>query len=148
MTGQDFSRRSTQDELMDTETVSFQEFYQCLRQLEFINICTLAYRPTLQWLKRMWPHVPLEQNIFILDAGSGGGDMLRQIWKWSQKRSFKVVLMGTDLNPWSKKSAEEMTSKDIPVSFETADIFFLNLPQQPDFIISSLFTHHLTDDEL
>lgn len=53
MTGQDFSRRSTQAELMDTETVSFQEFHQCLRQLEFINICTLAYRPTLQWLKRM-----------------------------------------------------------------------------------------------
>ncbi len=148
MTRQDFSRRSTQAELMDTETVSFEEFHQCLRQLEFINACTLTYRPTLQWLRKIWRHVQPEQTIFILDAGSGGGDMLRRIWKWSQKRGFKVTLMGADLNPWSKKSAEEMTSKGIPVSFETADIFTLNLPKQPDFIISSLFTHHLTDEQL
>lgn len=148
MTGQDLSSRSTQAELMDTETVSFEEFHQCLRQLEFINILTLAYRPTLQWFGKMWRHIPQEQTIFILDAGSGGGDMLGRIWKWSQTHGFKVMLMGIDLNPWSKQSAETMTLKDILVSFETANIFSLNLPQQPDFIISSLFTHHLTDDEL
>ena len=148
MTRQDFSHRSAQAELMDTEIVSFEEFHQCLRQLEFINICTLAYGPTLQWLDKMWRHIQPEKPIFILDAGSGGGDMLRRIWKWSQKRGFKVKLMGADLNPWSKQSAEKMTSKNISVSFETTDIFELNLPQPPDFIISALFTHHLADDVL
>ncbi|MGZ9109242.1 MAG: methyltransferase domain-containing protein [Micavibrio sp.] len=148
MARQNFSHRSVQSELMDTEIVSFQEFHQCLRQLEFINICTFAYRPTLKWLRRVWQYLPQEQPIFILDAGSGGGDMLRTIWKWSQKHQYKVTLMGVDFNPWSKKSAEEMTPGTFAVSFETADIFSLNLPQQPDFIISALFTHHLTDDEL
>ena len=52
MTRQDFSRRSTATELMDTDPVSFKEFDDYLRDLERINVLTLAYRPTLLWLKR------------------------------------------------------------------------------------------------
>ena len=52
MTQQDFSRRSTATELMDTDPVSFKEFDDYLRDLERINVLTLAYRPTLLWLKR------------------------------------------------------------------------------------------------
>ena len=148
MTRENFSHRSTQTELMDTETANFEEFKQCLHQLEFINVFTLAYRPTLQWFRHMWRHIPTEKNIFILDVGSGGGDMLRRIWNWSKKRNIEITLMGVDLNPWSKKFAEETTSKAIPVSFETENIFSLSLSQKPDFIISSLFAHHLPDDEL
>lgn len=148
MSGPDFSRRSMAPELMDTETVSFEEFHSCLRQLEFINICTFAYRPTLQWLHRMWQDIPSNQTIFILDTGSGGGDMLRRIWAWSQMHGLKAALMGVDLNPWSKKSAEKTSPLIGSISFETADIFSLDLPQPPDFIISSLFTHHLNDNEL
>ena len=47
MTRQDFSRRSTATELMDTEPTSFEEFDGYLRDLERINVLTLAYRPTL-----------------------------------------------------------------------------------------------------
>ncbi len=148
MNSQDFQRRSTQSELMDTKTVSFEEFHECFRQLEFINVCTFAYRPTKKWLLRMCGKIPADHTIFILDAGSGGGDMLRRIWKWSSNNGFKITMIGTDLNPWSKKSAELLTPNDVPVSFETADIFSLNLATQPDFIISSLFTHHLNDEML
>ena len=48
----DLSRRSFDPELMDTEQVSFEEFQHCLRDLRRINLCTLAYRPTLTWLGR------------------------------------------------------------------------------------------------
>jgi len=37
---------------MDTDPVSFKEFDDYLRDLERINVLTLAYRPTLLWLKR------------------------------------------------------------------------------------------------
>src|SRR5208282_3918093 len=43
----DLSQRSTRPELMDTESVSFAEFHDCLRTLSIINTFTLAYRPTL-----------------------------------------------------------------------------------------------------
>ena len=50
MTTVNFAQRSMQPELMDSATVGFPEFHQCLRQLTIVNVLTLAYRPTLRWL--------------------------------------------------------------------------------------------------
>src|SRR6201987_1677150 len=54
---------------MDTEPVSFEEFDDYLRDLERINILTLAYRPTLLWLKRALADFPAERPISVLDVG-------------------------------------------------------------------------------
>lgn len=143
---QDLTRRSTQPELMDTERVEFSEFHKCLRSLETINILTLAYRPTLQWFKRVLAGVDLNQTITVFDIGCGGADMLRQIWKRTKRR--KILLVGIDLNPWSKQSAEQVMPEAAPIRIETANIFSLDADRRADFIISSLFTHHLTDAEL
>jgi hypothetical protein len=75
---QDFSRRSAATELMDTDPVSFEEFDDYLRDLERINILTLAYRPTLLWLKRAVADFPAGRPISVLDvaaaaAGCCGG---------------------------------------------------------------------------
>ena len=70
MTQQDFSRRSTATELMDTDPVSFKEFDDYLRDLERINVLTLAYRPTLLWLKRALAYFPAEQPIYRLSTSA------------------------------------------------------------------------------
>src|SRR5208283_1835974 len=144
----DLSQRSSQPELMDTESVSFEEFDECLRSLGVINTFTLAYRPTLGWLERMMAGASSGQSISVIDVGCGGGDMLRRIWKWARKRRLEVELTGIDLNPWSKKSAEQVTPKDAPIRFETGNIFLLDTSLHADFIVSSLFAHHLGDGEL
>lgn len=150
-----FSQRSNESELMDQDGISFAEFHHCLQSLEIINHLTLAYRPTLRWLR---PWIKSGEPICILDAGSGGGDMLRQIAKCVPKRRSEqlptkniptqtVSLVGVDLNPWSKKSAELCAHSSF-IQHETADIFSFQ-PERPiDIIICSLFTHHLTDDQL
>ena len=133
---------------MDTESVSFAEFHDCLRTLRIINNFTLAYRPTLGWFKRIMASVGSAQSISVIDFGCGGGDMLRRIWKWARGRHLDLELIGIDLNPWSKESAEQVTPKNAPIRFETADVYSLDSSRQADFIISSLFAHHLTDGEL
>jgi SAM-dependent methyltransferase len=144
----DLSQRSTQPELMDTEPVSFDEFHDCLHTLEIINTLTVAYRPTLRWFTRTAPPALPGAPITVLDIGCGGGDMLRKIWKWASKRSLAMELTGIDLNPWSKKSAEQLTPTGAPIHFETANLFLLDPNRRADFIVSSLFTHHLTNGEL
>jgi SAM-dependent methyltransferase len=146
MIGPNLSQRSPGPELMDTESVSFAEFHDCLQTLRIINTFTLAYRPTLRWFARMMAGAG--SPISVLDIGCGGGDMLRQIWKWARKRDLAVELTGIDLNPWSKESAEMVTPRDAPIRFETANLFSLDPSRRADFIVSSLFTHHLTDSEL
>jgi hypothetical protein len=86
MTRQDFSRRSTATELMDTEPTSFEEFDGYLRDLERINVLTLAYRPTLLWLERATANFPGGRPISVLDVGSGRGGMLRRLRKWARRQ--------------------------------------------------------------
>ena len=95
----DLRCRSNQSELMDTEPVAFADFHECLRELEIINICTLAYRPTLRWLRHMLTGKGPGETVSVLDVGSGGGDMLRRVWKLLRRRNLKADLAGVDLNP-------------------------------------------------
>jgi SAM-dependent methyltransferase len=146
MSWPDFSRRSTQPELMDTESVTFAEFHHCLLTLSRINTLTLAYRPTLRWFDRMTAGAV--SPVSVLDIGCGGGDMLRQLWNRAKARKLEVEFVGIDLNPWSKESAERETPADAPIRFETADLFSLDPSRRADFIVSSLFTHHLFGSDL
>lgn len=140
----DFSKRSSQPELMDTEVVSYEQFRHCLRELETINHWTLAYGPTLRWLRRMGRNNPVSE---ILDVGSGGGDMLRRIVQRNAGYAANTKLIGIDLNPWSKKAANKW-SHALPIKFETGNIFDFKPARNADVIISSLFTHHLSDEQL
>jgi SAM-dependent methyltransferase len=146
----DLSRRSFAPELMDTETVGFEEFHECLRHLEVVNRWTFAYRPTLRWLDRLIgrrgrPQYPLS----ILDVGFGHGDMLRRIALWAERHGITVQLRGIDLSPWSARAAAAATPAHMPIHYETGDIFDEANEQPPvDIVVSSLFTHHLGDDDL
>jgi len=62
MTTVDFARRSSATELMDSPSIGFDEFHQCLRQLTIVNGCVLAYRPTLRWLKAMLRDAPADKR--------------------------------------------------------------------------------------
>src|ERR1700751_236791 len=132
MTKQEFSRRSTATELMDTDPVSFEEFDDYLRDLERINVVTLAYRPTLLWLKRALADFPAERAISVLDVGSGGGGMLRQLRKWARGKNLKLDLTGVDINPWSTRSAAESTPPEMSIRFETADVLARMDPLRTD----------------
>lgn len=141
----DLSYRSRETELMDEGEISFAEFHHCLRSLETINQLTLAYRPTLQWL-RGW--TASGHSLRVLDVGSGGGDMLRRIaGQLNQEQLHRTTLIGLDSNPWSKKSAE-LCEPDSAIRFITGDVFCYEPDQPIDLIICSLFTHHLNNAQL
>lgn len=62
------------------------------------------------------------------------------------------TLVGIDLNPWAKIAAgyasKESGNADCSITYETANIFEFEPAQPIDLIISSLFTHHLTNSQI
>jgi SAM-dependent methyltransferase len=145
--GYDFGRRAYQLELMDDPTVDLETFRACLLDLAKVNRATLAYRPTLAFLSRihdrgLWPQ---DRPAVILDVGSGGGDMLRQVAKWARARSLDVRLIGLDRNPWAARTAERIPGS-AEIRWVTEDLF--EHRDGADIVISSLFTHHLDDAQL
>lgn len=132
-------------ELMDGEC-SYEEFRDCLRSLEQVNRWLLGYRPTLTWLERLRnePHKPLH----IVDVGSGGGDLLRQIAGWARRRGIAMQLTGIDLNPYATRAAAESTRKELGISWVTGDALEYRPKKPVDIVVSSLMTHHLEDEEI
>lgn len=142
----DFSQRSTQAEWMDDPSVGFDEFRACLVDLALVNMLTLAYRPTLRFLDRLLPlGRALGRPIEIVDVGSGYGDLLREIAGWARRHRVEVSLTGVDLNPWAREAALEVTEPELGIEWVTADALAHTPPRGIDVVVSSLFTHHLTD---
>ena len=125
---------------------SYGEFRSCLRSLEQVNRWLLGYRPTLAWLNRL-PR-GLRDPVHIVDVGSGGGDMLRQIARWARRRGIAVRLTGIDLNPYAARAAAEFTPKELGIAWETGDALMYRPEKPVDIVVSSLMAHHLEDEEI
>lgn len=142
------AHRITQNELMDDPGISFPEFQQTLFEIEKINRMTGSYRPTLAAIEILAKICLKNQPLRILDIGFGNGDFLRRIASWAKQKRVAVELTGVDLNPWAERAARLATSAAPNIQYVTSNIFEF-IPAQPyDIIINSLFTHHLTDDEI
>lgn len=143
-------KRSHQVELMDDPTISYFEFAETLKQLEQINRQTRAYFPTLEAMEYFLNTNSLHssESLRILDIGFGYGDSLRKVFYWAEKKGITVELSGVDLNPWSKKAAEQATPKKMKISYQTKNIFEFKPKKRYHIIFNSLMTHHLIDKEI
>ena len=141
----DFSQRAQLTELMD-EPCSRDVMRHCLRDLARVNRWFLAYRPTLNWLDSL--ALTNDKPIHILDVGCGYGDSLRRIERWAKDRNLSVALTGCDLNPDTIAIAREASPAQSRIRWIASDVFDLDLRKPVDIVLSSLFTHHLTEDEI
>lgn len=70
--------------------------------------------------------------------------MLRRVELWAASRGVRVRLTGIDLNPYAARAAREL-SGDSAIEWVTGDVLTYETSHPIDLVISSLFTHHLTD---
>ena len=141
----DFSKRSLLPEKMDQPGVAQNEIHQALRELETINRLLGGYHVILDALDRLDVKTPLT----IMDIGCGGGDMLRAIAAWAEKKNRTVNLVGVDWNPVMIDYATAH-SKNFPnIKYITMNVFddrLLN--EKADIVMNSLFCHHFDNKEL
>lgn len=139
----DFRQRAQLTELMD-EPCTREELRACLRDLARLNRWFFSYRPLLRWLSSVVPQ-PAAQPLRILDVGCGFGDTLRRVERWSRARGLPVELVGLDINPNAVAIAAEASSSSSTIRWVAADIFAYQPDPPVHLIVSSLFTHHLTE---
>ena len=144
----DLGRRSADLELLDLDGADPDTIAACLRDLERINRWTGAYRVTLRWLDQLRLETAPKRPITVLDAGSGGGDMLRRIRAWARARRLEVRLIGVDRNPHATAAAAAATPDDASIRYVTADVFDLPRELSIDVVVSALLSHHLDDVRL
>ncbi|WP_058188391.1 methyltransferase domain-containing protein [Terracidiphilus gabretensis] len=142
----DFSRRAQLREIMD-EPCEREMLREYLKALAQVNRWFLAMRPTFAWLDSL--QLPQDRGpVRILDVGCGYGDGLRRIERWARERGIHVQLTGLDLNPDATAIAAEATGAESEIEWVTGDVLAYVPQQRVDIVVSALFTHHLSDEEV
>ena len=144
----DFRSRAKLTELMD-EPCSRAQLRGCLTDIAKLNRWTFAYRPVLRWLSS-FSNLSSHRSgpLRILDVASGYGDGLRRIEQWARQRNIYVELTGLDINPDATAIAAEASRASSQIRWVSADIFQYSPPRPVHLVISSLFTHHLCDQDI
>jgi SAM-dependent methyltransferase len=144
----DFRSRAQLTELMD-EPCSRAQLRGCLTDIAKLNRWTFAYRPVLNWLSS-FSNLSSHRSgpLRILDVASGYGDGLRRVEQWARQRNIYVELTGLDINPDATAIAGEASRASSQIRWVSADIFQYSPPRPVHLVISSLFTHHLCDQDI
>ena len=139
----DFAMRATDAELMDADDLAPATYAALIADLARVNTVTRARPPTLAWLAA----ATNELDAFsLVDVGFGHGDMLRAIAGWAAANGKTARLVGVDLNPRSAPVAQAATAPVLGIEYRSGDAADLDFA--PDFIVSSLVAHHMSDTEL
>jgi len=143
-----FSKRSYQKELIDDLNCDGDELRQTLRELKTINKLLGGNKVTTGGIGKLLKGSRLKE-VSIADIGCGGGDMIRVMYDWSQKKQIHTNFIGVDANPNTIAMAADNLRDLANVRFDVADVFGPDFQQQQvDIVTCTLFTHHFTGEEL
>lgn len=140
----DFSKRSTEEEMMDDFTLGDEVIHPIMDELEVINKLLGGYSVFFDAFKQL----RLKDGMTISDWGCGGGDSLRVLADWAGRRRLKLNFVGVDATPSALEYARKKSARYPEISYMQADVLGGQLTEgQFDIVISSLFTHHFKDEE-
>lgn len=143
-----FKLRATEPERIDTGDYTPEEYARFLREIRFINQ-RLGDRSALE--KTLLADVSKLglQSFSVLDVGAGTGELLGVIAASARAGGKNVRLVGLDLNDLSVNEIAAESQKFGEISPVRADALKLPFADSSfDYVICSLFTHHLTDEQI
>jgi len=143
----DLSVRSDLPEAMDDPGLDEATYRRCLSDLAALNRLTLTHQAALRWLDHAIGSAPAKA-FSVLDVAYGQGDLLRALAALAERRGWRVQLRGIDLNPRSAAAAKAATPAGMQIDYRIGDVFAYQPETRPDFIVSSQFSHHLSDSDI
>jgi 2-polyprenyl-3-methyl-5-hydroxy-6-metoxy-1,4-benzoquinol methylase len=142
----DVRRRRREPEIMDQPDLDPRRHVQALRGLERINALSGSARllwPAIRGLARS-SAAPLR----LLDVATGGGDVPLRLWRRARKAGEALTVDGCDRSACAvghaRASAERLGAD---VRFFEWDALSGALPAGYDVVVSSLFLHHLDEEQ-
>lgn len=143
-----FRQRSYQKELLDGDSIPFHDIKRNMQELDTINRRLGGHAITQAGVEKLLkPHLPVKNQISIVEIGCGGGDNLRAIGEWAEGRKIRVALSGIDVNEECIAFAKSQ-QRNHTINFMHCDYRKATFDTKPDIVFSSLFCHHFTDAEL
>ena len=143
-----FDKRSTELERIDTGDYTPAEYKTFLREIAFINRRFGDKRALRKTLLDEIDSSDLRE-FSVLDVGCGSGELLRIIADFADSTGRAATLTGLDLNPISSTTTQTLSRDYAAIATVQGDALRLPFADNSfDYSISSLFFHHLLDDQI
>lgn len=142
----DFSKRSYEKEMLDGEDIPFEDIKKNMQELEFINAKLGGHAITMKGFRALAGNA---KSLTVCEIGCGGGDNIKVINDFCRKKNIDVNFIGIDINSECIEYALENCKGMNNLQFITSDYELVDFKDnKPDIIYSSLFCHHLNDNEI
>ena len=143
-----FDIRSNEPERIDTGDYTPEEYKRFLKEIAFINRYLGDARALRQTLLEDIERDDVRE-FSVLDVGCGSGELLRMIAEFARDSNRKASLTGLDLNPISSETTQNESRQFDEIVSVQGDALKLPFADGSfDYAISSLFFHHLTDEQI
>ena len=141
-------KRSNQQEHLDDFHGNEKELEAVFKDIIRVNRLLGGNNITIRAVGDLLRQHPKEQFV-ILDVGCGDGTILRKIAQYCRKHDIKVRLIGIDLNVEALNIARTASTEFPEISYKVQDVLALTQTDMNcDILISTLTTHHFTNEQL
>ena len=140
------NHRHLEPEVMDRPDLDPGQHVRALRGLARINRFSASDRILWAPLRRL--ALDAGRPLRVLDVATGGGDVPIRLWQRATRAGLPIELHGADLSLTAVDHARANARRaGAAVEFFRLDVLHEAPPTGFDAITTSLFLHHLTDDE-
>lgn len=141
--------RTDKPEIMDDFAMEGEVLRDALDKIAKINQLLGGNQLTLQGVQDLIRNISKSNEIVIIDAGCGNGDMLRTLADFGLKNKLKFQLIGIDANRFTISHAQKLSKNYPNISYRCEDIFVESFDElKYDIVLFTLTLHHFKDNEI
>ena len=141
------AKRRRLPELMDDPGLSRELHFRALAGLSRLNDWSGSVRIIWRALRSL-EHDGNSDRLRILDLATGAGDIPIALWRRARRSGMTVQIDACDISPVALEYARRRSGEHgARIRFFECDALMLDGVMEYDVVISSLFLHHLTEDQ-
>ena len=143
---ENLAARIREAEVMDQPQLDFDQHCRALTGLARLNRLSDSVGASWGPIERIGRQ--FGRPLRILDLATGGGDIPIGLWQRARRVGLNVEILGLDISPRAVEIARGRADRGAAaVRFAQGDALCGDLPDDFDVVVSSLFLHHLDDNE-